>query len=355
MLKTLFADFKFSLLVTAICLTGAFAWGQRWDEGPLAAAWVAMVLGVMEVTLSFDNAVVNASILREMDAKWQRLFLTVGIFVAVFGMRLVFPIVIVQATTGMGFMEVADLALTKPDVYSHHLHENHTAIASFGGIFLLLVFFSFLFDASRELHWLGPVERRLAKLGKLDEIGILTALVVLYVVQRVLPVDEAHKHVILSSGVAGVILYMLVDSVGSLFETEEEGENAVKTVKRSGVASFLYLELLDASFSFDGVIGAFAITRDVVIIMLGLTIGAMFVRSLTVFLVKRGTLEQYVFLEHGAHYAIGTLAIIMFVSIAEDVPEALTGALGVAFIVAAVISSVIYRRRLASAEGGSTS
>lgn len=344
-MSTLFRDFRYSFLVTAICLGLSYWWGHRWDEGPLAAVWVALVLGFMEVTLSFDNAVVNASVLRDMDEKWRRLFLTVGILIAVFGMRLVFPIAIVTVTTGMGWLEVGQMALQNPEEYSRHLHENHTAIASFGGIFLLLVFLSFLFDDSRELHWLGRVEERLARLGKLDAIGILTALVTLWAVQRLLPVDQAHRLTIMTAGVAGVILYVIVDSLGSLFENEEDGDAAVATVKRSGAMSFVYLEILDASFSFDGVIGAFAITRDVVIIMLGLAIGAMFVRSLTIYLVNRGTLEQYVYLEHGAHYAIGALAVIMFVSIAEEVPEALTGAIGMAFIIAALVSSIIYRRK----------
>ena len=74
---------------------------------------------------------------------------------------------------------------------------------------------------------------------------------------------------------------------------------------------FLYLEVLDASFSFDGVIGAFAITNDIVLMALGLGIGAMYVRSLTVYLVRQGTLDDYVYLEHGAHYAIGALAVIL--------------------------------------------
>jgi hypothetical protein len=352
MIATLYRDFRYSILITIICLAAAYSWGHRWADGPLAATWVTIVLGFMEVTLSFDNAVVNASILRDMDAKWRQLFLTVGILIAVFGMRLVFPIAIVAVTTGMGWIEVTQMALTNPDEYSRHLHENHTAIASFGGIFLLLVFFSFLFDDGRKLHWLGWVERRLASLGKLEAVGIVAALLTLYAVQRFLPVDDHHRLVIMTAGVSGVILFVLVDSLGSLFEVEEEGEEAVKVVKRSGAMSFVYLEILDASFSFDGVIGAFAITRDVVIIMLGLAIGAMFVRSLTIFLVNRGTLEQYVYLEHGAHYAIGALAIIMFISIAEEVPEALTGAIGMAFIIAALFSSVMYRRKMAR-EGSS--
>ena len=88
---------------------------------------------------------------------------------------------------------------------------------------------------------------------------------------------------------------------------------------------FLYLEVLDASFSFDGVIGAFAITNDIVLMALGLGIGAMYVRSLTVYLVRQGTLDDYVYLEHGAHYAIGALAVILLVTIQYEINEIITG------------------------------
>jgi len=116
-------------------------------------------------------------------------------------------------------------------------------------------------------------------------------------------------------------------------------------VKRGGIGGFLYLEVLDASFSFDGVIGAFAITSDVVIIMLGLAIGAMFVRSMTVFLVHKGTLDEFVYLEHGAHYAIGILAVIMLASMKFHIPEIFTGLIGVAFILASLWSSVQHRKK----------
>ncbi len=91
---------------------------------------------------------------------------------------------------------------------------------------------------------------------------------------------------------------------------------------------FLYLEVLDASFSFDGVIGAFAITNDIVLMALGLGIGAMYVRSLTVYLVRQGTLDDYVYLEHGAHYAIGALAVILMVTIQYQINEVITGLVG---------------------------
>jgi hypothetical protein len=143
----------------------------------------------------------------------------------------------------------------------------------------------------------------------------------------------------------GIIVYVGVDILGNMLEKEESGGSDVaKAVKTGSIGGFLYLEVLDASFSFDGVIGAFAITNDVVIIMLGLAIGAVFVRSITVFLVRQGTLDEYVYLEHGAHYAIGILALIMFITMKFHVPEIITGLIGIAFIVASVISSLRYRR-----------
>ena len=136
-------------------------------------------------------------------------------------------------------------------------------------------------------------------------------------------------------------------------EIDEEGNagahdasGASTGVIKAGLGGFIYLEVLDASFSFDGVIGAFAITSDVVIIMLGLAIGAMFVRSMTIYLVEKGTLDAYIFLEHGAHYAIGALAFIMLASgTGVHVPEVVTGLIGVAFIVWAVIASIQYSKR----------
>jgi hypothetical protein len=305
----------------------------------------------MEVSLSFDNAVVNASVLKEMDAKWQFIFLTIGILIAVFGMRLLFPVLIVSIATGLNLGDTTLLALNNPEEYAAHLTNAHTAIAAFGGTFLLLVFLSFVLDDGKELHWLGAIEERLSRLGKLDSLEVLLALVILLLLYFWLPIDEAQRIGVLVAGVGGVALFIAVSSLDSLFEDDEQGEQAVKTAKRSGIAAFLYLEVLDASFSFDGVIGAFAITRDIVIIMLGLGIGAMFVRSLTVHLVRKGTLDQFVFLEHGAHYAIGALAIIMLAGIVVHVSEVITGLIGVAFIALALISSVRHNKLNPKQEG----
>ncbi|TAL51618.1 MAG: DUF475 domain-containing protein [Methylovulum sp.] len=333
--------FRLSIIITALCLAAAFYWGG------VIGAFIAIILGVLEVSLSFDNAVVNASILKRMDERWQRYFLTWGILIAVFGMRLLFPVAIVAAATGIDFIGVSNMALHDPETYAKHLDASHVQIAAFGGMFLLMVFFSFIFDEGKELHWLGKIEEKIASFGKLESIEIILALALLLITQHWLP--GAIRLEALVAGVSGVILFVIVDSLSTLFEDEEEGEDLADVLKKGSVMSFLYLEVLDASFSFDGVIGAFAITQDVVIIMLGLAIGAMFVRSLTVYLVRKGTLDEYVFLEHGAHYAIGSLAAIMLVSMTYPVPEVVTGLIGAVLIGLSVYSSVRYKRQQAGA------
>ncbi|MGR6034488.1 MAG: DUF475 domain-containing protein [Candidatus Nitrosoglobus sp.] len=328
--------FKYSFLVTAVGLAAAFLW-----SGP-TGLFIAAILGVLEVSLSFDNAVVNASVLKDMDPKWQFRFLTWGILIAVFGMRLLFPIAIVAVVADIGMLEVMQMALNDPDTYSAHLLASHVEISAFGGMFLLMVFLSFLFDETKELHWLGVIEEKLAAIGKLESIEIVVSLGILWALQSFLSPEDKLSGML--AGISGIMLFVLIRSASGLFE-EEEGEAIAHATKRAGVMGFLYLEVLDASFSFDGVIGAFAITKDVVIIMLGLAIGAMFVRSLTVYLVRKGTLEEYIFLEHGAHYAIGALALIMLASTKIHIPEMVTGSIGAAFIGLALFSSIRHKKK----------
>jgi hypothetical protein len=336
--------FRFSIIV-AIALMGVAGWWGYTRGGTgtmLTALWITAVLGVLEVSLSFDNAVVNASVLKNWDDYWRKLFLTVGIIIAVFGMRLIFPLVIVAVATGLGMIDVWHMALDTPDEYARHLTDNHAEVAAFGGAFLLLVFLNFLFDEEKELHWLGWIEEKVGKHGS-EGLAVLLAIGASFYAMSLVP--ESRKLTVLISGIVGVAIYVGVDWVSSLLEEEEADPSIGKLVSRGSIGGFMYLEVLDASFSFDGVIGAFAITNDVVIIMLGLAIGAMFVRSMTVYLVDKGTLQEFVYLEHGAHYAIGILAVIMFASVKYHIPEWFTGLSGVAFIIVSIWSSLRYRRQ----------
>ena len=350
--------FRFSIIFSVICLGLSAWWGfSHGSEAGINAMFKAIlitaILAVMEISLSFDNAVVNASVLRNWDAFWRRLFLTVGILVAVFGMRLLFPLLIVGVTADMGLVEVAKLALNDPASYSEKLMLHHAEIAAFGGMFLLLVFLNFLFDDGKETHWFQWLEVKMTNLGSVPAMSVFIALISLLIMASA--VDVGTKLAVTMSGIWGVVVYVGVKALGHMLEGGDDAEEGEKStsgssnIVKAGVGGFLYLEVLDASFSFDGVIGAFAITSDVVIIMLGLAIGAMFVRSMTLFLVEKGTLEAYIYLEHGAHYAIGALAAIMLVSgTGVHVPELVTGLIGVAFIVWAVLSSIAHTKREAA-------
>lgn len=336
--------FGISYAVTIVGLGLAVWWGASTEQGWVHALVIVSLLSVMEICLSFDNAVVNAAVLKDMNETWQRRFLTWGILIAVFGVRFVFPLLIVALATGLGFMEVTHLALENPEEYSKHVLASHIDIAAFGGMFLLMVFLHFVIDEAKDVHWIGPIERRLAKLGKLEAFEVVIALTLLLVLSSFL--DDAHRLHALTAGAIGVVSYVFIKGLTGLMGGGEVGVSTAKQVGYAGFMGFMYLQLLDASFSLDGVVGAFAISKDVVIIMLGLGIGAMFVRSMTIFLVRQGTLDEFIYLEHGAHYGIGALAVIMLFSMFVHVPEVITGLIGLGFIGVSLWSSIKAKKQV---------
>ncbi|MFF4405887.1 DUF475 domain-containing protein [Streptomyces sp. NPDC001262] len=368
----LLKTFGWSFAVTAAGLALA---GVLWGWQGLA---IVAILSVLEISLSFDNAVINAGILRKMNPFWQKMFLTLGILIAVFGMRLVFPVVIVAITAKLGPVEAVKVAIQDHDRYEQLVTSAHPAIAAFGGMFLLMIFLDFVFE-DRDIKWLAWLEKPLARLGKLETLSIVVALVALLVaattVATTVPVHGGSGTVdktatVLLAGIGGLVTYLIVGGISGFFEDrleeeEEEAEgNAAALSQKSGGSvvglagkaaffMFLYLEVIDASFSFDGVIGAFAITNDIFAMALGLGIGAMYIRSLTVFLVRKGTLDDYVYLEHGAHYAIGALAVILLVTIKYEINEVVTGLIGVVLIGLAFFSSVLRNRRESGSGNGS--
>ena len=341
----LLGEFAFAIGFSLLCLIGSFIYGVTNHGMDLALEFVliTLILGIMELSLSFDNAVVNATVLQKMTPIWQHRFLTWGILIAVFGMRFLFPLLIVAVVAGMGFAEVVTLAFNDPETYSERLTEAHVSISAFGGSFLMLVFLSYFLDPDKGVHWLGKFEEWLGKLGSVQAVQIfLTGIFLLLAVHYLVPTEEQFAG--LMSGVIGILVYILVKGLSNLFEAEEAA--VMGEVARGGFLSFLYLEVLDASFSLDGVIGAFAITKEIVVISLGLAIGAVFVRSFTLLMVHQGTLQTYRFLEHGAHYGIGSLALIMLLSLSPniEIPELVTGLIGVFFIGLAVGWSMRYNR-----------
>lgn len=338
--------YKSSFVFTAICLALAAWLGfsiTGTAVGTLGVLWIVLVLGVLEISLSFDNAIVNATVLRGMTPIWRQRFLTWGILIAVFGMRILFPLVIVAIAAHLGPIEAVRLAATDPVTYERIITSAHVGISGFGGAFLAMVGLTFFLDEEKDHHWIGFIEKPTAALSGVSGLALGLVLLALYFISRLIPAEEALTF--LTAGIFGLIAYVAVDAIGDLIGGEDGEEQAgpngaTEMVAKAGFGAFLYLEVLDASFSFDGVIGAFALSNNLFVIAIGLGIGAMFVRSMTVMLVDQGTLTQYRYLEHGAFYAILALATIMLLSVRFEIPETVTGLIGAGLIGLAFWASV---------------
>jgi len=332
--------FRLSFLITLIGLAAAYFWGG------IMGAFIAFILAILEVSLSFDNAVVNATVLKDMDLKWRKRFITWGMLIAVFGMRIVFPLLIVAVIAGTGIIDAFRLAVFKPAEYANVLSSAHVSVAAFGGAFLMMVFLRFFIDKKKTVHWISALEIPLTRLGRIEAVQMAIVLVVMFIVSKQIRGTEQVAFWV--SGAMGLVTYVIADGIGAVIGAGETQHNATAVMAKSGFASFMYLEILDASFSFDGVIGAFALTNNFFIIAIGLGIGAMFVRSLTIMMAEHGTLTQFKYLEHSAFWAIGALAVIMFLGAFMHISEAATGTLSVVFIAAGIIHSVIEKRKPAA-------
>lgn len=324
-------SFFWPITISFIAFVGVFL------ELGLAAFFLVVVLSILEVTLSFDNAVVNAKVLERMSPIWQRRFLTWGILLAVFGTRFVLPILIVSAAVWTSPWYITELVFKDPAEYGRLLDGVHGAITAFGGIFLLMVSLKYFFNKAKSVHWIYLIEAHLVKWGRIEAIEIALALTLLVTLSFVTGYDQVQ---VLVAGIIGLILFVLMEGVAGSLSLE------ASDVAIGGASLFLYLNILDSAFSLDGVVGAFALTNNLIIIMIGLGIGAYFVRALTLYFVQKKTLTELVYLEHGAHWAILGLAISMLLNLVIHVPEVVIGLIGLCFVALSYYSSIKTMRRL---------
>ena len=335
--------FKYDLLITLAALIGAAFYGGI--VGMVSAA----ILIVLEIVFSFDNAGVNAKYLDKMSHAWRNIFLTVGVLVAVFGMRLIFPFLIVCLAGNVGPVEAWNLAMERgdphtPGTYGYILESAHQTIAAFGGMFLLMLFLSFLFEAGKDVHWLSVIEKPLAKAGHFDSMPVLVSGVILVTASQLFGAEHHEQYTILLSGLLGMLTFLATNGLATFMEDRNESQeeslaNVAVLTGKAAFSMFIFLEVLDASFSFDGVLGAFAVTSDPIIIAIGLGVGALFVRSMTIYLVEKGTLQELRYLDHGAHWAIGVLALMLLATLKWDIPDYVIGLSGIVFIAGSIISS----------------
>ncbi|MGP3697547.1 DUF475 domain-containing protein [Rhodobacter sp. NSM] len=341
--KSTISYFTWAFAFTAVGLAlGAFLGWQSTGtaEGTATIFFICCVLAVLEISLSFDNAIVNANKLKTMTPKWQHRFLTWGIIIAVFGMRIVFPLLIVVIAASLGPWEALKLAATQPAEYARIMNEAHTPIAAFGGTFLMMVGLTYFFDQEKDIHWVRRIEEQASRYSSIRGVEVAVVLCAVLGFSRLL--EGAEQQVFINSAIYGLLTFLLVEVVGGFLDHRQQ---AMDAAVKGGFGAFLYLEVLDASFSFDGVIGAFALSQNLFVIAIGLGIGAMYVRSMTIMLVERGTLAQYRYLEHGAFYAILILSVIMYVQTLTHIPEVITGLGGAGLIGISLWSSIRWNRR----------
>ena len=204
-------------------------------------------------------------------------------------------------------------------------------------------FLDFLLE-NRKVKWLKGFENAVQRIGKVKNVSVAVALTSLIAaVLWLAPSGDGER--VLVSGLVGLVIYLVINVLDGLARRGRSSEHGNKSTFKAGLIGFLYLELIDASFSLDGVVGAFAITKSVLLIGVGLGVGALFVRAMTVHMLRRGLLNKYKYLEHGAHYAIGILAFVMLLSIKLHVPEFVTGGTGILVIATALVQSHVEVKR----------
>jgi len=330
-IKCFYGAFIVSLLLILVAILFV-------DGSKLTILYTVIILALMEISLSFDNAIINARILQTMSVKWRKLFLILGIPIAVFIMRLIFPVLLVNLSTDISFIQVAYLAMSGSEKYHQALEQGLPLICSFGGAFLMMVFLKFFLSDNNEHFWFKKIENNVLvnKIKSYDGGYIVFAILIGYVTMLSIHTLELQVQVALAFFL-GILVHELIGLLNHLLKDVDVGSTSVV---KNCLVGFLYLEVMDASFSLDGVVGAFAISTNIVIIAVGLGVGAIFIRSLTIFFVEKGVLAKYKYLEHGAHYAIGFLAFVLIFKIFFHVPEWLVGGVSIFLISSSLLCSI---------------
>ncbi|MFA5131287.1 MAG: DUF475 domain-containing protein [Patescibacteria group bacterium] len=263
--------------------------------------FLTIILGLclFEIISSVDNAVVNAHILKTMPEKYRKIFLFWGLLFAVFVVRGLLPFVIVWiANPSLGIWQVVTATFSNSPEIKAYIEHSKPLLLLGGGIYLFLVFLAWLFLEEKKYAFLveGFIHRQGAWFYALA--SLITTGVVYFSLQK--------DPILALAATIGVSAFFITDGFKKNAETQEK---KLMDPAMGAWSKILYLEVLDASFSIDGVIGAFAFTVSVPLIILGNGLGAFVVREFTV----RGIdlISKYEFLKNGAMYAIGVLGAIM--------------------------------------------
>jgi len=280
-----------------------------------SAILIVLGLALFESITSIDNAIINAEVLQGMQDRARRWFLTWGILIAVFGVRGLLPWLIVWVMTpGLGPLEAFTASLTGDPVALKAIQESSPVLLMGGGVFFIFLFFHWIFLEPKKYGL--SVERIFARQGAWFYAVVSVALTAIVW----FALDESPM--LAFGAVVGSSAFFITHGFKRYAE-EQEARLLSGEAHMSDIGKILYLEVIDLTFSIDGVVGAFAFTLAVPLILLGNGIGAIVVRQLTVYGVER--IKKYVYLKNGAMYSVFVLGCVMLAhGFGHHVPEWLT-------------------------------
>jgi hypothetical protein len=282
----------------------------------LAALFTVIGLSLFETVSSIDNAIINAEVLSTMGSKARRWFLTWGIFIAVFLVRGLLPFMIIWAfNTTLSAGQVFSAAWSSDPLVHESIEKSAPILLVAGGVFLLFLFLHWLFLEDK--RWGLP---RAEKFFMRQGVWFYAVVSILLSVITWLSLKESGEMAL--GAVVGSSLFFITHGFKQNAEEHERKllEGKVGSGARSDLSKLFFLEVIDTTFSIDGVLGAFAFTLSVPLILLGNGIGALVVRQVTISNIER--IKKYIYLKNGAMYSILVLGIVMVMhSFHIDIPE----------------------------------
>lgn len=277
----------------------------------LSAIFIILGLAVFEIVSSIDNAVINAEILDTMSKKGRRWFILYGFIFAVVVVRGLLPWVIVWAANpALGPIGALTATFSSDPAVAASIARSSPVLLSGGGIFLVFLFLHWLFLESKKA---GLRHERF-----FERNGIWFYSVAALVLLGFASFAFRTRPELAFGAIIGSTAFFIMN--GFKHNAEKAEASMMKGAVKSDIGKILYLEIIDASFSIDGILGAFAFTLSVPYILIGNGIGAYVLRELTVKNIEN--IKKYVFLKNGAMYAILALSVIMLVgALGHPAPE----------------------------------
>jgi hypothetical protein len=260
---------------------------------------VILGLALFEVISSVDNAIVNAHVLKTLPDKYRKIFLFWGLLFAVFIVRGCLPFLIVWAANpSLSISQVMTFTFSGNPAITASINQSKPLLLLGGGLYLFFVFLSWLFLEEKKYAFFveGLIHRQGVWFYAI--VSVLTTIIIYFALQ--------YNPTLALAATIGVSAFFITDGFK---KNSEEQEKKLLSGHLSAWSKILYLEILDASFSIDGVIGAFAFTLSVPLIIIGNGLGAFIVREMTI----RGLdlINRFAYLKNGAMYAIGLLGFLM--------------------------------------------